>query len=96
MRYETKSIIIGRKKRPNKDDEAYPCFVHLFNMNDPHESGRVPAQMLDFEDVQRIVLTGLSLSYLLAGNDLVVNDLKHVEIEKKGPDIFISGEQVSA
>jgi len=93
MKYKTKSIIIGRMKRPSKEDEDYPCFINLFNMNDPHKSGKVPEKMLDFPTVHKIMIKGLDVNYLLPGNDLVINDLEFVEIEVSEPHITITGKQ---
>jgi len=90
MEYKTKSIIIGRKKR---SEETYPCFVHLFDINDPHKTGEVPVKMLDFTKVHKVILKGLDVNYLLEGNDLVVNDLVSVEITEDGSHVYISGKQ---
>ena len=92
MKYEAKSIIIGRMKRKN-DDEEYPCFVHLFSMNDPHKSGQVPDKMLDFEEVHKIIITGFDVNYLLEGNDIVINDLDYFELKQDGPHLYVSGKQ---
>ncbi len=93
MKYITKSAVIGRKKRPSKDDDNYPCFINLFKINEPHKSGKVPDKMLDFDDVHKVVISGLDVSYLLAGNDIVINDLEHIEIDVKRPHIFLTGKQ---
>ncbi|MFO7710971.1 MAG: hypothetical protein R6V53_04355 [Candidatus Woesearchaeota archaeon] len=96
MNYKTKSIIIGRKKRENETDEAYPCFVHLFDHNNPHTSGEVPKKMLDFPHTHKVIIKGLDLKYLLEGNDLVVNDLKEVDIEVLEGHVNITGVQVKS
>jgi len=95
MEYKTKSVIIGRKKRPNKDDTDYPCFINLFNINDPHKSGQVPEQMLDFPKVHKVVIKGLDVNYLLPGNDIIINNLESVEIDVDEPHITIIGKQSS-
>lgn len=93
MRYDTKSIIIGRMKRENKDDEVYPCFVSLFDINDPHKTAEVPKKKLEFGGMHKVVIKGVDLNYLLAGNDLVINDLEYVEIEEDTPHLYIKGQQ---
>jgi len=88
MKYKAKSMIVGRKKRKDskKDDDARPCFVALFDMNDPHRQSEAPKKIIDFESSHKIMINGSKvLHYLLAGNDLVVNNLKEVEVkEDKG------------
>jgi len=93
LKYDTKSVVIGRKKRPNKEDTEYPCFLNLFNINDPHKSGQVPEKMLDFEKIHKVTINGLDVNYLLPGNDLVINDLEFIEVEVQGPHVIITGQQ---
>lgn len=94
MKYETKSIIIGRMKRPSKDDDNYPCFVSLFDMNDPQKTAEVPKEQLIYQDIHKITFEGFNnVNYLLAGNDIVVNDLEYVEIDDQAPHLVIKGKQ---
>ena len=97
MKYKAKSIIIGRMKRSKKakekDDMFRPCFVALYDFNDPHLSPEPPKEILEFEKVDRISLDSFKINYLLAGNDLVVNDLQYIDVEKKGNQIFLNGKQ---
>lgn len=92
-RYKTKSILIGRKKHYADNPDVRPCFVSLFNENDPHKSGETPFEVLEFEKIHRIIVEKLKLNYLLPGNDLVINDLEYVELKVEGPHIFITGKQ---
>ena len=49
MKYKTKSIIIGRKPRLDKDDYSNrPCFISLFDINNPHKSSIAPKKIIDF------------------------------------------------
>ncbi|MGM5482385.1 MAG: hypothetical protein ACQESF_02880 [Nanobdellota archaeon] len=93
MKYETKSIIIGRMKRENKDDEVYPCFVSLFDINEPHKTAEVPKKKLEFEAKDKISVKGMDFDYLLAGNDIVINNLEHVDITEEGEKLLIKGLQ---
>lgn len=92
MKYDTKAIIIGRKKRINEDEE-YPCFIHFFDINNPHKSGKVPKKMLDFDQIHKVIIKNLNINYLLEGNDIIVNDLEEIEINQDGPHLTISGKQ---
>ena len=93
-KYETKSIIIGRKKRLDEEDAKHPFFISLFDMNDPHKSGDVPKQIIDFPLIDRVDLIGFNVSYLLGGNDIVVNNLEYIEVETDDNfRVYITGKQ---
>jgi hypothetical protein len=91
MQYKTKSAVIGRMKRKSEDDTGCPAFIHLHGINNPHESGNVPDKMLDWDKVEKIVISGLEVNYLLAGNDLVINSLEFLDVKVDGPIINVSG-----
>jgi len=92
-KYETKSIIIGRKKGKEDKPDVRPCFISLFDKNDPHKDIKVPFEVLEFEEVHKIVIEGLDVNYLLPGNDIIINDLEHIEFKVDGPHIFLTGKQ---
>lgn len=97
MKYDVKSIIIGRKKRKSEDDEFSPCFVALFKINKPHKSGQVPDKILDFDSVRKVAICGLDCEYHLEGSDIIIDNLLELSIdEDKQKDctvIRISGKQ---
>ncbi len=97
MKYNSKSIIIGRKKRKSEHDNFSPCFVALFNINKPHKSGQVPDKILDFDSVRKVTICGLDCEYHLEGSDIVIDNLTELSIdEDKQKDcivIRISGKQ---
>jgi hypothetical protein len=93
MIHKAKSIIIGRMKRKGLSED-YPCFISIFmNGNDPHKCGDVPAKTLDFDEVHKVIITNLDVNYLPMGNDLVINDLEEINVEVKGPHIYLTGKQ---
>ncbi len=93
MKYEVKSIIVGRKKRPNKDDANYPCFVALFKINQPHRSGDAPEKILDFENIRKVSINSADgVNYMPAGNDIVVENLNGVEVKQENEVIVINCE----
>ncbi len=92
MKYKTKSIIIGRKKGEEGSDTK-PCFIALFDVNDPHKKNVVPKEIIEYDKVHKIMLKNFDVNYLLPGNDLVINDLEFIQIEKEGPHITIKGKQ---
>lgn len=89
--YKAKSIIIGRKK--GEQDDVKPCFISMFNGNNPQKTGEVPFEVLDFEAIHKIIIEGMDVNYLLPGNDLVVNDLEYFNVKVDGEHIHISGKQ---
>lgn len=93
MKYNTKSAIIGRSGKRDEDGNG-PVFIHLFSENDPHKKNIVPDEFIDFEKMHKIVFEGLNLSYLLAGSDILINDLEYIEVEEdkdsKG-NLIVSG-----
>ncbi|MCG2719036.1 MAG: hypothetical protein L6408_09435 [Nanoarchaeota archaeon] len=90
--YKTKSVIIGRKKG-EKGSDTQPCFIALFDVNNPHKKNVVPNEILDYPEVHKVSIKGFDIHYLLPGNDLVINDLVSIEVKKDGPHIFIEGNQ---
>lgn len=96
MRHLAKSAMIG--KRGKRDEEGNcPIFVNLFSINDPHKTDKVPDKFLEFEDIHKIIIKNLEISYLMTGQDMLINDLEYIDIEKDEYDpkhhIIISGKQ---
>jgi len=87
-------VLIGRKKNLSEEDyNVRPCFVSLFDHNNPHLSEKGPMDVLEFSKVHKVILNGLKVNYLLPGNDIVVNNLKNITIEQDGQHLIVSGEQ---
>lgn len=92
MRVETKCIIISRK--PREDDKTFKtASIAFFEKNDAHKLGIAPTQTKDFPDTEKVLLTGLDVSYYLEGNDLLINDLTSVTIDEQEKALLITGEQ---
>ncbi len=91
MKYKAKCVIVGRKK--NKAKENYSALISLFHKNDAHLEGEVPEHVIELEDIEKIIITGLEVDYFLLGNDLVLNNVDYVEMEQKGKVIYLKGKQ---
>ncbi len=92
MKYKTKSVMIGRK--PAKDEDSFKtALIALFEENNAHKSGKSPTQVLEYENIEKVRIRGLNTSYYLEGNDLVINDLKEIEVEIEGNMIVLTGKQ---
>lgn len=97
MKHKVKSIIIGRMKRSDKakerDDMYRPCFIALYDFNDPHLKAESPKQILEFKKIDNVNITNFKVKYLLAGNDLVVNNLQYIEVVRKKNQVILNGKQ---
>lgn len=93
MKYNAKSIIIGRKKRKSEDDEFSPCFIALFSIHKPHKSGQVPDKILDFDSIETVSITGLNCEFELTGSDIVIDNLTELDISDSKNMISIKGKQ---
>lgn len=94
QKYKTISVIIGRKKRIDPEDTRHPFFISLFDIHEPHKSGEAPKQIIDFPLIDRVDITGLNVSYLLGGNDIVIDNLEYIEVETDSNfRVYIKGKQ---
>ncbi len=91
MEIKTKSIIISRKKIVQY--ENYNCLISFFDIDNPHKGTKEPFNIVEYENIQKVVIQGLNTEYLLFGNDIVINDLKAVTLTQEGKHLIISGEQ---
>jgi len=80
--YKTKSVMLSRKPRANEDDEFKTALIALYKVNNPHKTGDVPTE-------------DLNVSYYLEGNDLVINDLKSIDlgVDEENHKIVLRAEQ---
>lgn len=78
--YKTKSVIIGKKGKRDKEDN-YPIFVNLFDTNDPHKNpDEMPKKFLEYNGIHKIIINKLNVEYLLIGKDILINNLKKIKI----------------
>ena len=91
MKYNYKCAIIARKKV--KETDSYNCLINMFNINDGHLSGEVPAVFLEFENVKTVEIKNFDVCYFLVGSDIVLNNLESLEIIEEDNKIVISGKQ---
>jgi len=94
MEFNAKSIIISRKKIVRY--ENYNCIISLFDVNEPHKGAKEPFNILEYEDVQKVMIKMLNIEYLLFGSDIMIDNLKKVKIEQKGKHLIISGDGKSS
>ncbi len=91
--FKAKSVIISRKPGKTKDT-AFSAWIGLFDENNPHMKGRAPFEVIEIKEIEKVRLFDLrNISFYLLGNDIVINNLLHVQIEKEGNIVTITGEQ---
>jgi len=96
MKYKTKSALVGRSGKRDEFGNG-SVFIHLFEQNDPHKSAAVPDKFIDdHKKIHKIIFKDLDINFLLAGSDILINDLEYLEIEEdktsKG-NLIIAGKQ---
>ena len=91
--FKAKSVIISRK--PGKTKEShFSAFIGLFDENNPHMKGRAPFEVVEIKEIEKVRIFDLrNVSFYLMGNDIVINNLLNVKIEKLGNVVTVTGEQ---
>ena len=89
MKYETKSMLVKRLPRIG-DNEFKTASIKLFKINDPHKTEELPEKSFEYDNVEKIILKGMEIDYYLEGNDIIINNLKEVEVKKKGNVVEIT------
>lgn len=91
--FKVKSVTVSRK--PGKDrDGLWTAFIGLFQENNPHLKGRVPFEVLEYKNVEKVRIKELrNISYYLMGNDIIINDLVRLIVEYNEGIVTLTGEQ---
>ncbi|MBI5798299.1 hypothetical protein HZA98_05370 [Candidatus Woesearchaeota archaeon] len=93
MIYKTKSVLIARKKGSEEDFSRRPCFIGLFDENNPHLSVKGPREVVEFPKIHKVLISGLNVDYLLPGNDIVINNLSEIEVVAHDDQVVVKGKQ---
>ena len=90
--YKTKCVMLGRK--PATTGSKYKtALIALFDKNNPHKTGTPARKVLEFTDVEKVRIRDMNVSYYLEGNDIVINDLHEINLEKIDNKIILRGKQ---
>jgi hypothetical protein len=90
---EAKSIVIGRRPH-SSDHDCWIAMISFFKENNPHLKAKIPFKILEFKDIEKVRIRELrNISYYLAGNDLVINNLTEVTIDVNDGIILVTGKQ---
>ena len=87
--HKTKSILVARFPRKG-ENEFKTALIKLFDVNNPHMTKELPIESFEYENIEKIIIKNKETNYFLEGNDLVINDLEEIDIDKEGTVITIS------
>lgn len=91
--FVAKSIVVSRKPGKTKDT-LWSAFIGLFNENNPHLKAKAPFEVVEIKEIEKVRIKELrNISYYLVGNDIVINNLTKVTIEREGNIVTLTGEQ---
>ncbi len=92
-KYKAKSAVVSRKPSHTKE-ESWFAFIGLFNENNPHLKAKVPFEIIEIPNVEKIRIQELrNISYYLQGNDIVINNLEEIEIDSEKGIVTLTGKQ---
>ncbi|TKJ17038.1 hypothetical protein CEE44_00700 [Candidatus Woesearchaeota archaeon B3_Woes] len=89
MKYATKSVLVARLPRKG-NNEFKTASIKLFEINNPHKTDQLPTENLEFENIEKIKIKNQESDYFLEGNDIIINNLEFIHIDKKGSTIELS------
>lgn len=92
-KYKVKSVVVSRKPS-HKDEEVWHAFIGFFDENNPHLKGKVPFEVVEIQNVQKVRINELkNISYYLMGNDIVINNLEELTIQEEDGVVTLTGKQ---
>lgn len=96
IKVKAKCALVGRISRKIKgsNDDHFPAFIKLFDMNNPHKTDEFPHTVYEFRNIEKIRIRRLNVSYYLEGNHLVLNDLEELYIIREGTKLTLKGYQI--
>jgi len=93
IKIATKSVLISRLPKEEKDNEFKTAILRLYDVNNPHKKDVFPHKVFKFTDTEKVRIMRLNVSYYLEGNDIVINDLEELYITHLNNKIIIKGYQ---
>ncbi|MBT7903188.1 hypothetical protein HN587_04970 [Candidatus Woesearchaeota archaeon] len=93
FKIKTKSVLISRLPRKEGDDFK-TVVLKLYDINNPHKTAEFPTKTLEFANNEKVRIRRLNVSYYMEGNDIVINDLEEIYIEKRPKKLLLRGYQV--
>jgi len=96
IKISTTSALISIKDvdKDRKGKDEHPTVqIKLFNINNPHKTVEFPHTVYEFHNIEKVRIRRMNVSYYLAGEDVVINDLEELYIIKEGEKIILKGYQ---
>lgn len=91
--YKVKSVVISRKPGKNRDG-LWSAFIGLFDENNPHLKAKAPMDVLEIKEIEKVRIKELrNISYYLMGNDIVINNLRELNIDVTDHIVTLTGRQ---
>jgi hypothetical protein len=91
MKYDCKSVIIGRMPRANKEDEFKTAFFKLFRTTvDPLVGGAFPDEELTFANIESVHINCSQLDFYPEGNDMVIRHISSAEFVVQGEKLTVT------
>lgn len=92
-KYKVKSVVVSRKPS-HQNEEVWHAFIGFFDENNPHLKGKVPFEVVEIQNVQKVRINELrNISYYLMGNDIVINNLEELTIQQEDGVVTLTGKQ---
>ena len=91
MKYDAQSVVFGRKPR-QEGDEFKTAFFKIYANPRPFEQS-FPEKELDFPNVEKVELRNEDMDYYLEGNDLVIDNIKSIDINQTSNSLIIKVER---
>jgi len=92
LQLKTTCAILSRKPAVGKDDFK-TAVIGLYSDNNPHKSGKFPDVVYEYNNIEKVRIKGLNVSYYLEGNDIIINDLEELLIINEGQFLVLKGYQ---
>lgn len=95
IKIPTTSVLIGAETCKVGSDICGTVVLRLFKVNNPHKKNNVfPTHVLRFNDIEKVRVRRLNVSYYLAGPHIVINDLEELYLIREDHKLVIKGYQI--
>jgi hypothetical protein len=87
-------VTIKEADKYRKGKDEHPTVqIKLFNINNPHKTTEFPHTVYEYHNIEKVRIRRLNVSYYLAGEDVVINDLEELYIIHEGTKILLKAYQ---
>lgn len=95
IKIPTASVLIGAETCKVGSEICGTVVLRLFKVNNPHKKNNVfPTHVIRFNDMEKVRVRRLNVSYYLAGPHIVINDLEELYLIREDHKLVIKGYQL--